>query len=411
MKDEALDDSKSAMPRRQIKCHHCSKVFNSIHVYHTHQRKKRKITCQECNKEVITFDDLKKHLATSHPESLEGLFKPLWENDEDVEAMKFPKSCYICDRVYNGHVMLNRHKELYHELGDFRCDECQAPCLTFYDFVIHNYQCHAKVISHIRPYTGGLEVLTHKNGKTEMKRENYSCQFCSSAFKFDTAHTSHMRRNHGFGLFECHSCDEMGHYAGAISAHMLNFHGDNPEVKCPGCFKVVNLKDHHDGFLEHYGSCKRAWTASKNSGTYEKGVFQCHYCGKEYASKVVFRAHIKQHEGIERFKCTYCDYGTNIKKVLEDHEKGHLRERGLTSEEAGMKLYYDCDQCDKKFVQESGLRSHKRRIHLGIKKSYLCKDCGEVYPNIQGYYKHKREKHGYVAKNVGRKGRRSHGPI
>lgn len=404
---DSADDSKLSN-RKEFTCNHCSQTFPTISYYRRHQREKRKLNCKECDKELVTFLDLKKHVTVKHPDSLEGPFSCLWENDEDEESMKVPKVCFLCDRVFNGSVLLYRHKELYHEMGDQRCADCQEPCLTFYDLMIHNYQSHAKAIPHIKPFTRGLEIVPGENGKIEKKRIEFACQFCPAGYKYDSSFTLHMRKCHAWGLFECKSCDEVGHYAPDITSHMVTFHPDNPEVKCPNCSKILSLKEDPGNFLRHYEECKTLCSKRDftRDGEFQKRSFQCHYCGKEYASKIVFRAHVKRHEGIERFKCTYCDYGSNIKSVLIDHEKTHLRERGLTNEDAGVQLYYDCDQCGKKFRQYSSVRAHKKRVHQGIKKSYKCQDCCEIFTNLQAFYRHKREKHGHVSKS-GRRGRKS----
>lgn len=407
---------KSATEGKIYMCNHCSKVFPTKSFYARHQREKRIIGCRHCSKKIVTFSELKQHLVKFHSMSLPEHLNSLWQNDEDETIMQYPKICFTCDRLYNGNIMLSRHKEIYHELGDHKCSDCSEPCLTFYDLVIHSYRAHSKAIPHIKPYTQGLFSETNANGKVEIKRQHFACHFCPKTFKFDSEYTKHMRKFHAWGQFECRSCDEIGHYSKDITAHARYFHPQNPEVKCPNCSLVVNLKTDEQAFISHYWDCKfkgirkakveASDTSSEMSLVPRKAEFQCHYCGKEYYSKNSLKTHVQQHEGVERFKCTYCDYGTNIKAVLIDHEKHHLRERGLTNEDTGMQLYYNCDQCDKKYSQQSGLYCHRKRVHQGIKRNYPCKDCGAIFSNLQGYYRHKRQRHGFVSKQVGRRGRK-----
>ncbi|TRY62190.1 hypothetical protein TCAL_07436 [Tigriopus californicus] len=403
--DVVLEDDSMSSSKKEVKCNHCSKVFPSIRYYRRHQREKRKLSCKACDQEVVTFFDLKKHIAIKHPQLLDAPYQSLWQNDEEVRTMKQPKLCFMCDRVFNGNVLLHGHKELYHELGEYKCDECQVPCLTFYDLIIHNYQQHSKVLPHVPPHKQGLEAITHDDGKIEFKRTKYVCQLCPAMFKCDTGYTSHLRRRHAWGLFDCQSCDEVGHFAKDISVHMSTFHPDNPEVKCPNCSLMVSLKDNPNGFLHHYEDPKHVGSEAASWGNCHKLSLQCHYCGKKYASRLNFLDHVKLHEGIERFKCSFCHYGTNNKNVLLTHEKSHLRERGLTNEDTNLKLYYDCDQCGKSFTSSVGVRKHKRTVHEGIKKKDVCKDCGDVFTNSQAYYRHRREAHGHVTKvrKTGRK--------
>lgn len=377
--------------RRLYHCNHCSKVFTSSAGYNKHLRHKRSMKCHECQQEVATFVDLIKHVSKNHPEMVPN-YQPYVQDENITVTMKVPRKCLLCEMFFNGNVLLYRHKEIYHELGDYRCKECQEPYLTYYDLVIHNYQVHSKTSDIILPHSLGIEETVHEDGKIETKRTLFVCQLCQALFHSDVPWTSHMRNKHSWGLFECKPCDEVCHFAKDISAHMLNFHASNPEIKCPCCSKVLNLKNDHDSFNSHYQSCPHDYVKKERQSS-----FQCDYCGKNYSSKGSFVAHIKQHQGIERFKCSHCDYGTNIKAVLIDHERMHLRDKGLTNADSDLVLYHQCDQCGKEFSQRQTLRIHIKRVHQGISTSHPCKDCGKTMASQSSLYKHKRKFHGFVS--------------
>ncbi|XP_059093699.1 zinc finger protein 62 homolog [Tigriopus californicus] len=390
--EETIEDKPA---RKTYSCNHCSETFFTGDAYHRHQRKKRKVGCKECNKDIVTFKQLIEHASKAHPDDAERYIK-YGQNPVELQSVKVPKKCSLCDMIFNGNLLLYRHRDVFHELGDYKCATCQVPCLTYYDLVIHNYQKHDQALEHPQPQTFGLEAVSLPDGKVEYKRTSFACQHCSATYTNDSAWTMHMRANHSWDLFECKACDEACHYAADFSAHMVHFHPDKPEIKCPtqGCAYVSDLSQDPDHFNTHYKECRTPRNNYKNFP--EKNLFQCDTCGKKYFSKTSFECHIKQHQGIERYKCSHCDYGTNTKTVLIDHEKSHLRDKGLTNADTNLVLYHRCDQCGKEFSQKQSLRDHIKSIHLGIKKLRECKDCGQIFKSQSVLYIHKRKMHGFV---------------
>ena len=47
------------------------------------------------------------------------------------------------------------------------------------------------------------------------------------------------------------------------------------------------------------------------------------------------------------------------------HVKSHLRQKGVSEDEAQMALWYYCDKCGKKFHAEYYLEKHIREVHEG----------------------------------------------
>ncbi|XP_059094187.1 zinc finger protein 184-like [Tigriopus californicus] len=403
--NEDGEEAEEEPAKKIYSCNHCTETFLTPDAYQKHQREKRKVGCKECKKDIVTFKQLIEHTAKAHPDVAERYVK-YGQNTTELKSLKLPKKCSLCDMIFNGNVLLYRHRELYHELGEFKCSSCQEPCLTYYDLVIHNYQKHDQVLEHIQPQTYGLKAVSKPDGKIEYKRIRFACQHCDSNYTQDSGWTLHMRHKHSWGLFECKTCDEACHYATDFSTHMLTFHPDNPEVKCPtpSCSHVSDLREDPDSFNWHYKECR--WPKKCYKYFPKENVFQCDTCGKKYSSKIAFDAHIKQHQGIERFKCSHCDYGTNIKMILIDHEKNHLRDKGLTNADTDLVLYHQCDQCGKEFSQKQTLRDHIKRIHLGIVKVRQCKDCGQTFQSQSSLYIHKRKLHGFVSTQQMRRGGR-----
>eukprot|EP00094_Tigriopus_californicus_P012473 TCALIF_12058-PA protein Name:"Similar to Zfp37 Zinc finger protein 37 (Mus musculus)" AED:0.58 eAED:0.59 QI:0/0/0/0.5/1/1/2/0/635 len=385
-------------------CDHCSKVFTrrrNLRVHKSHlKRESRQVDCKECQVEKIpSLKKLVDHVTAFHPESLHK-YQNYLPDDQDKDKMKEPQQCSICDLVFNGSIYILRHRQLYHEIGDFECVECAESCLTYYDLVLHNHQKHSKATEYIKPHTEGIQVITHEDGKIENRRGTLTCTLCDKRYANDAGFLKHMRHKHSWGVLECLPCNEVCHYAKDFFAHSVRFHAQNGEVKCPTCGVGFGV-DSPETYVSHYAVCDPSFKMSKQDGS-----CHCQYCGMQFLSKLAFGNHVKSHEGFERFKCTFCEYGSNNKTVLLDHEKTHLREKGLTNGDSTEVLYYHCDKCEKRFNSTNALRLHKKRVHEGIKRLFKCRECGAWFKSNTPLYKHRQAEHGYVPGRLGKNRRR-----
>lgn len=396
--DEAPIDGKT------YPCDHCSKVFVRRRTLRIHKsllkRQSRRVDCKECSlKGIPSLKKLVDHVTEFHPERLHK-YQDYLPDDPDKDMMKEPLQCSICNLTFNGSVFILRHRQLYHEIGDFECKECSEPFLTYYDLVLHNFQLHSKTTEYLEPHTDGILVITHKDGTIENRRGTLTCTYCNKRYANDAGFLKHMRNKHAWGVLECLPCNETCHNARDFFAHSVRFHADNGEVKCPSCGDGFSM-DSSETYVSHYSTCDPSFKLSK-----EDGSCQCQYCGMQFMTKLAFNNHVKSHEGYERFKCTFCEYGSNNKMVLLDHEKRHLREKGLTNGDSTEVLYYHCDKCEKRFNSSNALRLHKKRVHEGIKRLFKCRECGAWFNSNTPLYKHRQAEHGYIPGRLGKNRRR-----
>ncbi|XP_059093698.1 zinc finger protein 256-like [Tigriopus californicus] len=406
----SMDEEASKGRRYTCKC--CSLHFDTPaellrhrRVQKLKRRAQRKVGCLDCdNSDIVTFKQLADHVAKEHPDKLEE-YEVYQPKDQDPSVMKEPLKCIICDFMNNGGVSNFRHRELYHDLGSHVCNECQEPNLTYYDLMIHNYQKHHKPTEYLRPSLFGLDIITQADGKIQFKKMSKSqCSLCSKVYKKDYGLITHMRCQHSWGMFNCSPCGESCHYSKDLSAHVLQFHGENPVIKCPNCLQDFTLKENYDVFNTHYETCllhiqsERKHKSPIGQVTKHQDPFQCDICGKSYSVKRNLDLHMDAHQGILRFKCAYCEFGTNHKHVIEDHEGSHLAKRALT-DGTSRDLLHQCEQCGKQLRSAKLLKRHVRVVHEGKKPSFQCKDCGEFFKHFVALYKHKKYSHGFVSKS------------
>ena len=55
----------------------------------------------------------------------------------------------MCFQVFNGLTLMNKHRDAYHELGDYICDLCPTP-------TPHLTKCHLEVHKQV----GNLKILS-----------------------------------------------------------------------------------------------------------------------------------------------------------------------------------------------------------------------------------------------------------
>ncbi|TRY62791.1 hypothetical protein TCAL_12063, partial [Tigriopus californicus] len=396
--EEAKPNDNVEVSKKGYKCTNCSQVFETHSQLRSHrwkrnlkQRNNRKVGCLECNDtKIVTFKHLRDHVALKHPDKL-GEYQSILPEEPDANSMKHPLKCSLCNWINNGTVLTFRHRELYHELGNHVCGDCQEPNLTYYDLMIHNYKKHFKATKPLALATHGLDMVI-KDGKVQVVKTKIVCPMCLKEYKNDYGMIDHLRKHHSWGMFNCESCGEACHFAKDISAHMIQFHGDNPELKCPTCFKDFNLNEDPELFNAHYKTCYQIFRKGES-----RSSFQCHVCGKQYLVKRNLDLHMNIHQGILPFKCTYCAFGTIHKSVLKDHERSHLAKRALKDGTSTKSVLHQCEQCGKQMKSVKLLKRHVRVVHEGRKQSFECKDCGEIFKHYVALYKHKKHSHGFVS--------------
>lgn len=400
---------KNAPGRAPFECDHCGKDFKlrgQLKAHWVSINRLGDFVCKLCAFQCTLLSGLLSHVERVHPENMRE-FAHLRQEDEEMESMKDPKKCGVCNMIFNGNTMLFRHRAQFHELGDFKCHDCGIPTLTRFDLAIHRSRVHHETIVKEIPSLEGMQVSTGTDGKIKLKRQSFICDACGKGFKHDSGCDAHRRTKHCWGLFNCDRCDQMCHYASSFVAHLANFHPEDELIECPSCSERIAFTPDPHLFYGHYMACTKRLGNTPirhNKSHHDSGgkkrstlTFQCEECGRSFSSKYQFQAHVDSHRGIEKYKCEDCDYATNFPHVYTDHRKIHLREKGLTNADTDVVLFHPCHVCGKQFRTMSSLREHVKVVHEGIRKEMPCGDCGMVFYSKGAFYNHKKKIHGFVS--------------
>ncbi len=111
----------------------------------------------------------------------------------------------------------------------------------------------------------------------------------------------------------------------------------------------------------HCGKCSRTFS---NRTALQKHIFskhedpsskeqKCHLCPKAFISKSSLLRHIKAHQGIYTYSCSYCEKGFSTKEHVKGHEaKYHTGEQ-----------LFSCHVCQRGFSYKCDLVKHLKALH------------------------------------------------
>ena len=92
----------------------------------------------------------------------------------------------------------------------------------------------------------------------------------------------------------------------------------------------------------------------------EKGSLRIHVqvSAVSTLSNVKLNTSIQQivHERVKAYKCEHCDFAAYVSSHLTYHMRSKHEKR----------MDFECDECDKAFVDMRALRSHKSAVHLKV---------------------------------------------
>ncbi|NWI63172.1 ZN335 protein, partial [Todus mexicanus] len=222
----------------------------------------------------------------------------------------------------------------------------------------------------------------------------YLCRICGSRFLTHEDLRFHVNSHEANDpqLFKCLQCSYRSRRWSSLKEHMFNHVGSKP-YKCEECsYTSVYKKDVIRHSTVHSRDseliltlalqppklnsfpcpvCNRIYPMQKRLTQHMKThstekPHMCDKCGKSFKKRYTFKMHLLTHiQAIanRRFKCEFCDYVCEDKKVLLNHQLSHMNDKP-----------YKCSFCKYSTFREDFLVSHMAVKHTGG-KPFACEFC------------------------------------
>lgn len=139
-------------------------------------------------------------------------------------------------------------------------------------------------------------------------------------------------------------------------------------IKLVHCNKCNETTEHFEERGTKCGNCR------------EVLKYKCQKCEQLFRTISSLNKHIRRLCRVKfkknrKYSCDYCEYTSNIKKIITRHIKICVRQKNLTS---SFMLY--CNQCKYHTLEKSNLIRHIELKHSSLtNKSYKCDKCEKIY--------------------------------
>ena len=309
----------------QKRCPTCDKSIQAKYFPQHMKQHNAIIECSKCNFKADQRFKLRRHLLEEHNENIL------------VTNAIANKTCKECDFTTSREDFLNLHQSKNHEIV-FKCEDCSYEGKTLSHVKEHKNAIHVNKINCnlcnkvISKYSLKMHLLSHDEHKKIFK-----CTMCEKEFGHPMSLKNHKETVHDRLRFECNQCSYQATQKSHLKTHKQSIH-QGVKYPCDICQKEFkqkqHLKTHKDGF-------------------HKMGkLYKCTQCDYSTNLNGSLTMHIKSlHEGI-RYKCNLCDHQATQPQSLKLHKRKH-HGKGL----------FKCEQCGDEFVTSSKLKMHLKIVH------------------------------------------------
>ncbi|KAK9736197.1 BED zinc finger [Popillia japonica] len=450
-------------------CDVCGKKFMDKNSYKGHllthkpEHIERTVTCEVCNK-VLAFVEQRIRKVTTDSNKTEQM-----KNSHQTKSNKEPVYCNICGKRYYVLGHLENHVREVHEKGKVpgarfikveggvlqQFETKSASNLRYLTFIICRFikveggemlvtqnrrtQCSVCYLQFPTRY----QMFKHKEiehtdgtntceicNKNYLKKENLkkhikevhelghvkqTCEICNKSFKSKRYLLAHKKVIHeGESDYVCSICGHLFINKPSLEKHTIS-HTKNYRYKCDSCDKGY----YSQAELDHHKSVQ-----------HEGEYLICAECGKKFADKRYYKAHLLKHQPEhvqEKIPCEICNKILIGRETYRGHIKMHKREQHvandlarescideinkLVAQSPGQCVYckkmiaathnlrrhllfahylktdWSCDVCEKTFPTKIRLRNHKITAHVR-NFPFKCDKCGRGYLTITTFREH-----------------------
>ncbi|CAH1773139.1 unnamed protein product [Owenia fusiformis] len=121
---------------------------------------------------------------------------------------------------------------------------------------------------------------------------------------------------------------------------------------------------------------------------YSTKSHKCEVCGKLFPNSQQLGQHHLVHSGLRKYRCSFCDKTFKQLSHIQQHNRMHTGERPF---KCGV------ENCGKGFTQLANLRHHMtvHEKHLGLyeRKQYQCTECNKTFVTQSSLQTHKNKQH------------------
>lgn len=345
------------IPEAHFRCDICSKTFSrksrlrkhlAMHqVYDPHVMP----MCNVCHQ--IFENDINglKHLEDAHGTNSEQIMLEYHSFDRVL-------CCEFCELPFYDGPALAAHKKTHKGKLKFECSHCTA-----------TYDTYSKLRTHCNTHKGVKDV----NYPVERL---YMCdeEACLKPFRNWKSLQSHRKTVHLINptIFKCHECDETFYQSWTFSYHKKSLHADH--LRCPFCdvtfVLLKSLQNHVNRFHVNEDIPKteiRSASAAKSdppqSFDFDRYVVQkkdgswyCRQCDRKCSTRHNAATHVQMvHWKVKNFYCTVCNKGYFLRGDYDNHMRIHTAE-----------VPFECSYCDYKTRKKSMLQDHIRFVFIKL---------------------------------------------
>ncbi|XP_015121878.1 zinc finger and SCAN domain-containing protein 2 isoform X2 [Diachasma alloeum] len=380
----------------------------------TGNKTKYRYVCYMCEKQFVTVEKLKIHVADSHdcpenPEKNSGEVNPV-ENipcDENetsekndtsgaVRKKKSKFSCKYCPKQFTYEKSFSTHAKRHPEYkkrektveGKDKCDERR----------LHNdSEDDDMPLEGLQCTQCGKLFATKRNLKRHLSTHSglkFNCPTCQKEFSRADKMKEHEQSKHRNEFF---SLSDDNNDTDTDNESENKRDGDNSDSRkkphqCPMCPRSFA---HSQTLANHVERHKRIKQPQKR--------FLCEVCSKCFAQSGSLVAHMRTHTGVKPYVCNVCSRAFTKSTYLQLHLRTHSGEkpyicqycsrafarantlaRHITMHTGEAK--YHCQICMKSFRRLTSLNEHTF-THTG-QRPYACKICTKRYNNAGSLYAH-----------------------
>lgn len=315
--DESVTHTETQAQQKPFSCYKCGKSFDDDFHLTEHTRthtRERRCVCHVCWKKFRHQGTLDIHMKTHQIED--------------------PFTCSDCGKHFAQESNLDAHKRTHAGVQALSQDFDQKDDLTSGKPLLH--QEHKRKCAVKAPHVVHNKSLRGvEQNKTPTVEDLFTCQYCGEYFEYKHSLIVHMRTHTGERPYVCHVCGISFCQIGELNRHTRIHASNNPFLRRVGLKKRLGANTPVAVKMgaptgEKLIACQRSGKsfcprelAKPVRVISRKLSFMCLSCGMEFSTRNDFDIHCRIHAIKNEVICKVCGKEFASELLLKDHMKSH----------------------------------------------------------------------------------------